>query len=282
MVLAAVGCSGSPLRATTPAGPGGDAMAAVLPSVVLWLDAGWGVDATVDGLVTQWRDRSPAGHRAVPRGQPPRLGRKALPGRPAISFGMVNGEISAFTIADAPSLAWGTRDFWVLMVVRSRQTQTPVPNTPNALGAIFAKTQPRVDFLGPSFTINSPLSLGVGLFAGLGTGARIFLPTTRYFDQSVHVFAFLRSRARQDFAIRVDGEDVANMQLGPFDISIPGTPLSIGADPWGPCNQFEGDLFELVAVVGQGLDDSRLRAVEASLIGKYVGPPKRRSSAPEP
>ena len=271
LLAAAAASSCSSLRPTTAAGPGGDAMAAVLPSVALWLDAGWGVDATADGLVTHWRDRSPAGHHAVSRGKPPWLVPKALPGSAAISFGLVDGEVSAFTLAAAPSLAWGTQDFWVLMVVRSRQTQTPVPNTPNALGAVFAKTQPRLDFRGPSFTVNSPLDLGVGLFAGLGTGARIFLPTVRYSDGAVRVFAFLRSRARQVFAIRVDGEEVASMHLPPFDISIPGTPLSIGADPWGPCNQFEGDLFELIAVVGQTLDESQLRAVEGSLIGKYAG-----------
>jgi hypothetical protein len=242
---------------------------AMMSSIVLWLEARTGVDADDHDLVLRWRDQSALHNDAVPRGNSPTLIRDAGQGHPAVSFGLTGSEIHGLMVADHPSLNWGLSDFWALVVARSRQTTSPGSGQ-NAMGALFAKTDPRRNYFGVSMTFNSPETASAGLFASAGYD-QLFHSGSELADNKPHLFVWRRHGV--GLALRVDGQDMETRILSKIvDLSLSGMDLSIGVDPWGPTNQLEGEIYELVFVVAPVLDDQSLSRVESSLLVKYELP----------
>lgn len=246
--------------------------------LALWLDASSGVTANA-GSVSLWADRTPYKNDAaqtIPLRRPT-LQASSIHGRPALHFNKLhdvpNMTGDALVIPDAPSLQWGTGDFYVAVVARfNNVTATDGPGL--FYDKSFGGTQngKSVAFLG-----GVPMQLNGGMTAeGIAFNTRVMpgdyvTVIHPYNDNTPHAFAMQRVGVELD--LRIDGVSVAKSTSSGVDVSNVGGGLGagsvlIGADYDGTGLRLNGDIAEILAVKG-ALGQSDRSGLEIYLKEKY-------------
>ncbi len=231
-----------------------------LSGLVVWLDA---ADLPLGAAVSEWRDRSTASNDATQQvaAYQPTAVPGAIDGEPAVRF---DGKQDLLSIADAPSLEWGTADYTILVVA---VFSSSLGNTNQML---FEKTTADPPWNGAQLYVNSDkpapnttVSSQVSEFAFV-TSARNGL------DGAPHLFG--GRRMGTTIEVRVDGLSEGTATVTPIvDISDPGRAVMIGQNGWDHTPGFqavEGDIAEIVAVQGS-LSDGDLQTLECHLLLKY-------------
>ncbi len=247
--------------------------------VALWLDAAQGVDADAQGRVQRWVDRSPHRHEAVSAGddaQWPLLFAQADGTHPAVGFGVADdvGNVRRMAVLDHSSLWFGVDDFAIIVVLRYRNSTTPV-GAPNEIGAIYEKQCACPGYVGPALFANDNWSQFIAggptqssftfqLAARADYAARS--QTTGFNDNQVHLV--IARRVGTALSIELDGQlHATGLVASSLDVSVPGVDVSIGANPLSNVQALEGELFELIAIKGSSARD--LGDVVACLSAKY-------------
>jgi hypothetical protein len=251
-------------------------------SVALWLDAAHGVTADAQGRVQQWVDRSAHGHTALPSGDAadwPVLVSDPS-GSPAVQFGagQTAGRVRRLMIEDRPSLQFGTDDFALLAVVRHRTSTVGIDND-HSVGVLYMKVClcPEAAFMGATLVANDSWAP----FAGGGPVVSSFVFQTAthlayvarsnragFNDNVVHVVAARRHATL--FTVTVDGQaHSAHVAPAVLDISTPGIDVAIGANAYEPYQSLDGEIFELVALVGDAASEATTESVARCLMRKY-------------
>jgi hypothetical protein len=234
-----------------------------LPGLVLWLDAAKGAGSTPGGLVSLWSDQSPAHNDATQtNGQyQPMLEVGAIGGFPAVRF---DGHTSYLSIADGPSLQWGTSDYAILVVARFSVT-LDMPNQ-----VLFQKSTMDSPFYGPQLYVNSA-NPTLDTTAMAADSKDFWVVSAQHgLNDAPHVFGARRFAATLE--VRVDGQSAGQKRETPvIDVSAPRMPAIIGQngyDPTAMTEALQGDIAEEVAVQG-AISDADLRSLECHLILKY-------------
>jgi hypothetical protein len=250
-----------------------------LMGLVLWLDAGKGV-SVAGGGVASWSDLSPH-HNDASQPTPslqPTWAATGINGLPVVHFyrdagGSSNstGAGQMLTVADAPSLQWGTGDFYVAVVARSDNNLDG--GSERGVGQLFGKVTPATNVPGPLLTINIiggislPDQEGLACSTSIGDGGAWVLTRTSYDDDVPHVFAMQRVAGTLD--LRVDGVSLGTSSPDVDDVGATGSPVSIGAGNNGRLLRLDGDVAEITAVAG-ALPASDRTGLEDYLMKKYA------------
>jgi hypothetical protein len=241
--------------------------------LVLWLDANKGV-TQIGGAVSGWADQTSnhndaSQHTATLQ---PTFAASAIHSLPALHFntdavGMGNtGTGDALSISDAPSLQWGTGDFYVVVVGDFDNTFADGDET--GTGLLFAKLDSAP---GPVLTANilgeitQTNQVGLGCLTSATAGDWV-ITNTPYNTGTPHAFAMQRTGAVLD--LRVDGVSLGTSVSTDEDVSSAGTPVQIGAGTTGQLARLDGDIAEILAVEGT-LSVSNRTAIESYLTTKY-------------
>ncbi len=174
-------------------------------------------------------------------------------------------------IADAPSLQWGTGDFYVAIVARfdnnfaSGKDEQAVATFFSK--AIFSAAVPGLLFTGNIIGgIEQVNEVGLGASTSLTGPSDWVYTNTPYNDDSLHVFA--TQRASGALSLRVDGATVSSTSPDVDDVSNPGTPVEIGGQNSGIGTRLDGDIAEMLAVGGT-LSTTDRANIESYLRSKY-------------
>jgi hypothetical protein len=245
---------------------------AVIPGLVLWLDANQGVAADAGG-VSLWRDQS-GFHNDASQSMAsiqPTFRAAAINGLPGVHFDATAGGATVgneLSVADAPSLQWGTGDFYLLVVGRSDNTFDA--GLEAGIGTLFHKTADP-DLTGVVLTANIINGLSsTGDLTGLAcsTSSTVYVSVnTPYNDGVPHAFAM--QRAGQTLDLRVDGASVGTTTATPTDVSAIGSVVSIGGDFDAQGIRLDGDIAEMIAVEGT-LAVTERTALESYVLRKYA------------
>jgi hypothetical protein len=234
-----------------------------LPGLVLWLDAAKGAGSAPGDPVSLWSDQSPAHNDATQTdgGYQPILEVSAIGGLPAVRF---DGYTSYLSIADSPSMQWGTSDYAILVVARFSIT-VGVPDQ-----ALFQKSTKSSPYDGPQLYVFSQHPT-LDTTALAADSAQVWVVSAQDgLNDAPHVFGARRFGATLE--VRVDGQSAGQYSAMPvIDVSAPGMPASIGQNGYDPTTMTEalqGDIAEEVAVKGP-ISDADLRSLECHLILKY-------------
>lgn len=238
----------------------------------LWLEAApesWsGAGGAEADAPAVWTDRSGYGNDAVSStDSPPLLVLGGANGRPAFRFGP---QLTTLTIADAPSLRFGVDPFVLVLVMRWRNSATPVVEY-YGTGYIIDKTEASYPFTGLLLCANYPqLYLSrpamTRFAAQLEYGSAFALTgATGLNDDHFRVFTVRRSSGTE-LELRVNGKfDARTMLPSTLNVSAAGIPLVLGGVPNAA---FDGDIAQLVAIAGPVTDEA-LGALERSLMEEY-------------
>jgi hypothetical protein len=227
---------------------------------VLWLEASRGVELNQSGgpRIESWLDQSGMGNHARQANADfaPEWVDAALHGKPALRF---VGPITFVSIADAPSLRWGTSDFLLLAAVQFRTDD-------KALGMIYQKIELEAPFAGPT------------LFLAQNTARPAAQMTKDWFVQAataleaVEPYLLGLRRIADTLEIRVNGRSersITDRMIG-VDCTA-ATPAEIGQNGYRAApnfQQFDGDIAEILAVAGP-LSEATLTGVERYFLAKY-------------
>jgi hypothetical protein len=230
-----------------------------LPGLVCWLDAAKGVTGTTS--VSAWADQSGDGNNAANGGTgQPSLVPSAVNGHPTVRFtgsaAGTNGQ--SLTIADAPSLQWGTGDFLVAAVVRES-------NSSGGNGVLWNKQALANPYAGPALWVGFGTSFGAEVnYANYFEGAAVTN------DGNPHIA--LMQLVTGTLYLRIDGAQ-SGTPLTPapaVDVSAAGKAVTLGANV-SEAQALDGDIAEIVAVKGTTSPTDR-SMLEAYLKAKYNTP----------
>ena len=232
-----------------------------LTGLVLWLDAGQGV-GLVGTPITVWRDQSSQHNNATQNDSnyTPVL-MTSTAGLPAAHF---DGTQTFMSIADAPSLQWGTGDFVLEVVARySSALGTPDQN-------LFQKAPSAAPYAGPFLAAaSSKGSVANGVRAQLSVDTYVSSPTGNLQD-APHLFGMRRNGSTLE--LRIDGNLVATTAItGILDVSAAGRAVMFGQNGYAPGNglqALDGDISEMIAVAG-GTTAADIANLECYLTSKY-------------
>ncbi len=242
-----------------------------MPGLVLWLESETGV--TFSGASPRWEDQSGGGNHALPV-----LG-MSLPDRNASTK---NGhqalgfhETECLEIPDAPSLQWGTGDFFVGAVTENNWNRPMWDG-----GSVFTYQEGRfvrkrygevyskiASLFGPGPTLayNDWTDQSWKIIGSVDVAHMLRAPRTPYGDPP-RVLGLRRKG--NVLELRVDGAVVSTLADAgaPVDVSAMGTKVAIGGRK-GLTN-FVGSIWEIVAAKGT-VADSDVAAFEAYAKSKY-------------
>jgi hypothetical protein len=234
-----------------------------LSNLVLWLDAE-DLGPTPGNAVASWRDRSLAHNDAVQSNVKfqPVLELSAIGGHPAVRF---DGNVTFLSIADSPTLQWGTADYVILVVARFGVT-LGVGNQ-----ALFVKSINSPPYPGAILYVNgAALTVPVEGEALAQNSTDVYTASDRTgLNDAPHLFGSRRSGGMLE--VRVDGAPSGVAVGSSLDVSAPAMPVSIGQQGYNEKPGFQalqGDIAEEVAVEG-ALSDADLNTLECYLLGKY-------------
>jgi hypothetical protein len=243
----------------------------LLPGIVLWLDAGFGVTVGAAGTVSRWQDRSGHENDAVQEAAylRPALAPGGGDGPRVIVFRSPDGPLGLhLRIPDSPSLRWGRDAFTVLVVATSTNVQ-------KAPGLLFRKRGPGTSADGLQLfaegrgdgrllaMLRPDVVSYETLAAGLTSGAPFVFGVRRTAGPAASLE--LRVNGHRDG--RVTGADVD------VDVSAAGADafLGAGADETPTCCQLVGGIAEVIAVHGE-LSDHDLARLEGYLTARHGVP----------
>jgi len=233
---------------------------ASLPGLVLWLE-GSAVSPPSGSRVSLWPDLSPAGNDAVqtvPTYQPT-FETAAIAGLPAMRF---DGNLTFFTIADSPSLRWGTGDY--TLVVVGQFASAGVPDQ-----FFYQKVTASAPWYGPSLFVNSDKP---SLDTRATSQLEEFTLVTSGHDglgDAPHLFG--GRRFGSSLEVRIDGASDGVTTVPPIDISAAGSYATMGQNGYSPQPGFQaldGTIAEVVAVGGP-IASADLQSLECHLLAKY-------------
>jgi hypothetical protein len=243
--------------------PSSQAVTALSDRLVLWLDAGQGVEPRAGSLST-WTDQSGRGNHAInPKagnGGTPGLVMNAINGLPAVQF---EADTDRLVVADSTSLHFGLDDVIAAVVMKHKSAQAAYSRI------VLSKQQPQSPFIG--------LGLFVNWDNGFGAGAQLVYtqvavnyspPGGTFADDLPRLYLF--RRAENQLELRVNGRSVGlNSALrsgSPVDLTNAAS-LNIG----GQGSDFQalrGSIAEIVIVRGS-VAGAELVALEEYLMAKY-------------
>lgn len=245
-----------------------------IPGLVVWLDSEKGV--TLSGASARWEDQSGSGNHALGVngcGVPDRNA-PVQSGHASLGF----HEYECFAIPDAPSLQWGTGDFYVATVALNNYnkatgaggttfTYTDGSYTRKRFGEVYSKIASLFG-PGPTLVYNDWSDQSQKIVGSIAFSQALRTPYT--FGGPAHLIALRRKGDLLE--LRLDGAAVATLSAAaseagaPIDVSEVGTSVAIGGRP-GLTN-FVGGIWEIVAVKGT-IGDTDLAAFEAYAKTKY-------------
>lgn len=224
-------------------------------NVALWVKAGEGVTADVNGNVSQWNDLSPNGNNLVTGGNDPLLVSNAIDGQPMIEFNVTNqtylyandatslklvGDMSIFAVVNFATLAGGTNGDIVSKVNNNNQ---PAPYD---------------YYVQPG---------SVRLLRGNGSGSAVVNSTTSPSTGVPHILDVVMQGT--SVTHRMDGNPNGSGSLS-TTIADSSQALSIGERQDGH-NFLTGGIAELI-LVGQALSSSDVASMENYLSTEYSLP----------
>lgn len=229
---------------------------------------------TDDGIISVWIDRTANGNDAIADTQRPH--------RELIADSHTLGEVifdghAMMTIADSPTLQWGTDDYTIEVVASYVNDAGPGVAS---RACLYEKTSTVEPFYGVSFTGNAPLLGGAApplvsaISSSIATSASGADPRTNVAGKTMgvnngafHLFGTRRTAVRT-LEVRLDGI-ISNVD--PADVSAAGQPVHIGGVPGptgGATDLLTGRIAEIIAIHGP-ITDTELARLEAYLKGKY-------------
>jgi hypothetical protein len=237
-------------------------------SLSVWLDGSRGI--TVDGgAVAEWADQSGLGNTARPPapGTEPSILRAALNGHDAVAF--VGPGPRSLSIADAPSVRWGSGAFTVAVV--ARYTNAPAQSDYDGYGLLWSKALETFPYIGAAMTGNSLVpGPNSGIYAQIrspagGPGGGLTSVERACNDGVFRIIAMRRTTDGSTLEIRINGSsnEVAAVELRSVDAE--GAPIYIGGQPKGQL--LIGHIAEVVA--GAFSDDGDVAALESYLRWKF-------------
>ncbi len=234
---------------------GGGFQVGNVPGLVLWLNAGKGVN--VNQGVDSWADQTTFKNDAKQTQQPrrPTLNANAINGQPAVHFDKGPGGFpsngSMMVIADSVSMQWGTGDFFIITVARF--DNNPADLNSRGVGLFFSKQAGQPNFAGPFLSgnipvgNNGPANLGLDFASNIQAG-NFVVTGTAYNNNAAHAFAGQRVGTKLD--LRVDSNSIGTSTSSGVDVSSVGLPARIGADGDASFFRLNGDIAEMIAVKG--------------------------------
>jgi hypothetical protein len=236
--------------------------------LVLWLDAAKSIGLVDSGLaagatIDSWGDLSGNQNNA---GQPGALKPTALPGTSDAAVGglpVVAFDGTRFLLVpSSASLAWGTGDFGMFVVFRSR-------NPLGSFGLIVGKYNAVAPFAGPNLYSNYFAPQPTTEIVGRADGNHLARSSDGGFnDDKPHIAGMRRSGATIE--VRVDGVASVNADAGSpdgsaIDVSAGDASVAIG---YRNGAGLRGDIAEIVCVKGN-LTDAEVSQIEAYFRAKY-------------
>ncbi|MCW5802101.1 MAG: hypothetical protein KIT31_06920 [Deltaproteobacteria bacterium] len=237
-----------------------------VPGLRLWLDGAQGVTKDAQNRVSKWADQSGNANDATAGDQTrPDFVAASFGQLPAIHFGITR--MSGLSVRDAATLRWGADDFVVEVVTRFKND--PQANG-DGVGCLFQKGGQGA---GLSLFGNRDSS-GAGAGGPGATGRAASVVTSRTVratgalnNNKPHVIALRRHE--NTLELRVDGA-IAAMTTGVDTLSVDNaSAISIGSLFNGAAFRVDGDIAEVIAIVGDG-STTHLEKVESYLIEKYI------------
>jgi hypothetical protein len=246
------------------AGEAGEWEPSSLPGLALWLDGTSGLSMAPAGVV--WRDRSGNQNDGTSVDGGATVGSSAIGGHSAAHFDG-NGYLS---VADSPSLQFGTGDYFIAIVARHTTETTGTWG----YGILFTKQLSDYPFVGPVISANGALTGGYSIpcllteteyakwIYTVGSGYNRGQP----FLVTVHRAT---SAGQTTLSIRANADDdvEATNSIFEADVSAAHSPLYLGGTPSG--QNLVGDIAEIVVVKGPISDVDRSNA-ERYLMTKYA------------
>jgi hypothetical protein len=238
-----------------------------VPGLRIWLDGAQGVTKDAQNRVTKWADQSGnANDAAAGDNNRPDFVASSFGTLPAIHFGTVRMPLLA--IKDAPTLRWGADDY--LLEVVAKFTNNPQSNG-DGMPCLFAKG---VQGAGVALFGNREGSTGSGSGGPGATGrnastvtSRVVRSTGALNDGKPHVIALRRQGNTLD--LRVDGAVAATTNnVDTLNVDTQSA-VQIGALFGGTAFRLDGEIAEVIAVVGEG-STSHLDQLETYLRAKYL------------
>jgi serine/threonine-protein kinase len=248
------------------------------PNVLLLLDAAQGVEKRGNSI-TAWRDQSGSGNDAIAGKVAPTWIAATSESEPAIHF---RGE-ACMTIADAPTLRIGLRDFVILVVARHNRPpadpSSPAYTIATGYGALFGKTEPQHPHRGIGLFVNYPFP-GTG-FSGQTTIEHCATSAMDGLNDN-HWHLFGVSRTGTTLEVRVDGTKQGELQTERDDVSALGVNAYLGGHPIednAVVQQLAGDIA--FVYLARTMFPDHLARIEASLTSRYgIARPAPREAAP--
>ena len=265
------------LDAPDASGPDGNDVAppwtpAVIPGLVLWLEADRGVEAAPGEGVTEWRDQSPL-HNDARQGaemHAPRLATNPLNGMPALEFTSKKW----LMINDDLSLRWGVLDFLVLVVFRSPGCE----KTDCILQQLYRKQEVESPWVGPGLGLQPGGQIEVHL-SHRAPNHWLVSNAGGYDSDRTHLAGAQRLSSWP--SLRIDGANFPSaLPTEVVNVDAVGQHAYIGAhgiNPGHPLDfPFNGHIGAIIAVQGPILA-ADLAQLESYLMTKYGitpgGPP---------
>lgn len=248
-----------------------------LDRLALWLDGSFGLVRTDDGIISIWIDRTANGNDAYADTQRPH--RELIAGSKTLGVVIFDGH-ALMTIADSPTLQWGTDDYTIEVVASYVNDARPGAAS---RACLYEKTSTVDPFYGVSFTGNAPLfggaaqplvsAISSSIAAGSGVNPRTNVAgkTMGVNNGAFHLFGTRRTAVRT-LEVRLDGAlDGIISNVEPANVSAAGQPVHIGGVPGpagGATDLLTGRIAEIIAIHGP-ITDTELARLEAYLKGKY-------------
>lgn len=243
-------------------------------SLALWLQATSSQLTTTNNLVEKWADSSKNHNDATNPTTGPVVDPLAVGGHDALRFHDVT-----LTIADSPSLRFGTDQVFVAAVMKDTLVG-PL--------AAFSKAQTKTNVSGTIFYQGFEL-IGTGGVIADGGGALV--PLARHaqdlsdagsstiqsaqYDQPLfddgkfHIVAARRPNA-SELTVYADGAMVTNGATIDDDISVAGINVAVGAVKYGKVvTSVDGDIAEVIVVHSAIVSDATVGNVIAYLKARY-------------
>jgi hypothetical protein len=239
----------------TETGAGG-LTAAGLPGLVLWLRGGVGISTDGAKSVLRWADQSPAHNDAVAKVvTPPVLNGATIGGRPTVSFPSKSG----LSVPDAPSLAVGSQDFLLGVVVQYEHID-------GSMNTIFQKDSLTSPWPGIAIVGNSNVG-PLGRPQGLTQSDVGPLALDGGHDHGSPLLIVFR-RVGTQLELRTNGASGTLTGISAAASLSTSSDGNVGISVHDNANPLNGDIAELFYVVGP-TSEASLKALEAQLMATY-------------